>query len=163
MGQACARCRTPLDEQAQCITCAAEAEGLKLVGRSGFAQVREMMTLLEEQGVGAEMEKVPPATREERQHPRWNLYVPAGDVEKAAAFLKRDWAELLADPEAAAAAARGEAEVNLDQGGEIDCPACGHRFTASVEQADCPECGLSLGVGDGVPGEGREGGEGERA
>jgi hypothetical protein len=156
MGETCSKCRTPLDEQGACVTCAAEAEGLRLVGRSGFAQAREMMTLLVEQGVGAEMEQVPPATKEERHHPRWNLYVPAADLERAAAFLKRDWAELLADPEAAAAAARGEAEVDLDAGGEIDCPACGHRFTASVAQAECPECGLSLGVGEGVPGEARE-------
>jgi len=163
MAETCAKCRTPLDEQGQCVTCAAEGEGLKLAGRSGFAQVREMMTLLEEQGVEAEMEKVPPATKEEQHHPKWNLYVPAADVEKADAFLKRDWAALLADPEAAAAAARGEAEVDLDKGGEIDCPACGHHFTVSAELSDCPECGLSLGVGEGVPGEDREGGGGERA
>jgi hypothetical protein len=157
MAETCAKCRTPLDEQGLCVTCAAEAEGLKLVGRSGFPQVRELMTLLEEQGVGAEMEKVPPATREEQHHPKWNLYVPVADVERAGAFLKRDWAELLADPEAAAAAARGEAAVDLDAGGEIDCPACGHRFAVSADRSDCPECGLSLGVGDGVPGAGEEG------
>jgi uncharacterized Zn finger protein (UPF0148 family) len=163
MAETCAKCRTPLDEQEQCVTCAAEAEGLTLVGRSGFAQAREMMTLLEDQGVEAEMEKVPPSSKEEHHHPKWNLYVPAADAEKAGAFLKRDWADLLADPAAAAAAARGEAALDLDAGGEIDCPACGHRFAVSAQQADCPECGLSLGVGEGVPGEGREGGGGERA
>jgi len=160
MAGTCAKCKTPLDEQGQCITCAAEAEGLKFAVRSGYAQVRELMALLEEQGVAAEMEKVPPISKQEAHHPLWNLYVPAADVDKAAAFLQRDWAALLSDPAAAAAAARGAEGVDLDAGGEIACPACGHRFTGSAEQAECPECGLGLGAaGDGVPASGRDGDE----
>jgi hypothetical protein len=155
MGQTCPRCATPLDAAGACVTCAAADEGLAVVSRSGYAQVREMMTLLEEQGVAAEMEKVPPGTAEERQHPRWNLYVPGEDVERALAFLRKDWLALLEQPEAADAAARGAAAVDLDSGGEIACPACGHRFVASAAQPECPECGLSLGVGgEAVPGEG---------
>jgi uncharacterized protein (UPF0212 family) len=150
----CPKCATPLDEEGACVTCAAEAEGLALMARSGYAQIREMQTLLEEQGIGAEIEKVPPASKEEAPHARWNLYAPAGQVEAAVAFLRKDWAALLDDPAAAAAAARGATAVDLDAGGEIDCPACGHRFTATAAAADCPECGLSLGVGgDPVPGE----------
>jgi hypothetical protein len=149
----CPTCATPLDDGAACVTCAAVAEGLAPLARSGFAQVREMMTLLEGQGLGAEMEQVPPATTEERHHPKWNLYIPRAELEAARAFLRRDWATLLGGGEAAAAAARGAAAVDLDAGGEIACPACGHRFTISAARPDCPECGLSLGVGDGVPGE----------
>ena len=48
--------------------------------------------------------------------------------------------------DALAAAARGLKGVDLDAGGEIDCPACGHRFAASAEQPECPDCGLSLGA-----------------
>jgi uncharacterized Zn finger protein (UPF0148 family) len=155
MVQTCPTCATPLDDQGGCVTCAAEAEGLKLVSRNGYAQVREMMTLLEEQGLAAEMEKVPPTTKEERHHPRWNLYVPGAQLDQALAFLRQDWAALLEDPAAAVAAARGAAAVDLDAGGPIECPACGHAFTVSAAQPDCPECGLSLGVGeDAVPGEG---------
>jgi hypothetical protein len=62
MVQTCPTCATPLDDGGACVTCAATAEGLKLVSRNGYAQVREMMTLLEEQGLGAEMEKVPPTS-----------------------------------------------------------------------------------------------------
>jgi uncharacterized Zn finger protein (UPF0148 family) len=153
----CPKCSTPLDERGACVSCAAEGEGLALLARSGYAQIREMQTLLEEQGVGAEIEKVPPSTKEEAHHPKWNLYAPAGQLGAAVAFLRKDWAALLDDPAAAAAAARGAAPLDLDAGGEIDCPACGHHFTISREAADCPECGLSLGVGgEAVPGEAEE-------
>lgn len=160
MASTCPKCATPLDDGGGCVTCAAVAEGLAPLARSGFAQVREMMTLLEGQGLGPEMEQVPGLTKQDQHHPKWNLYVPAGEVEAARAFLRRDWATLLDGGDAAAAAERGAAAVDLDAGGEISCPACGHRFTISAAAPDCPECGLSLGAGgDSVPGEG----EAERA
>jgi DNA-directed RNA polymerase subunit RPC12/RpoP len=53
---------------------------------------------------------------------------------------------MLADPDAAAAAARGQEGIDLDAGGEVACPACGHRFPLSKEHAECPECGLGLGA-----------------
>jgi len=145
-----------MEEAGGCVTCAAVAEGLSLLGRSGFAQVREMMTLLEEEGLAAEMEQVPASTKEERAHPRWNLYVPAAEVERARTFLREDWTTLLEGGEAAAAAERGAAALDLDAGGEIACPACGHAFTLSAA-ATCPDCGLALGAGaDQVPGEAEE-------
>jgi DNA-directed RNA polymerase subunit RPC12/RpoP len=70
--------------------------------------------------------------------------------------MRKDWSALLEGGEAHAAAERGAAAVDLDAGGEIACPACGHRFTISAAAPVCPECGLSLGVGDAVPGEGEE-------
>ncbi len=142
----CTVCGTPMDEEGACVTCAAKGEGLSLVLRNAYPQVRELLALLEEQGLAAEMEKVPGTTPQERHHPRWNLYVPEPELEAARAFLGRDWAGLLHDAGALEAAARGAAGVDLDAGGEIVCPACGHRFTVSVGQADCPECGLSLGA-----------------
>jgi len=144
-----------MDEGAACVTCAAMVEGLRLLFRGDYPQVRELMALLEEQGLAAEMEKVPGATPQERHHPKWNLYVPEAEVEPARAFLGRDWSALLGDASAHAAAARGAAGVDLDQGGEIACPACGHRFAASATRAECPECGLSLGV-PGEPAAGEE-------
>jgi hypothetical protein len=140
----CAMCNTPLDPQGSCISCAAEADGLKLLSRSGYASVKEMMELLEGQGLVAEIEQVPARRPEEQARPLWNLYVPAAQVEKAVAFLQKDWAQLLSDPAAARAAERGLAGVDLDAGGEIECPACGHRFTVSAATAECPDCGLSL-------------------
>ncbi len=142
----CDKCNTPRDEKGACVTCLAEADGLKLLSRSGYASVREMMELLEEQGFAPEIEQVPPRRPEEKMRPLWNLYAPADEAPKAIAFLQKDWAELLADPEAAAAAQRGMKGVDLDSGGEIECPACGHHFVASGKQAECPECGLSLGA-----------------
>jgi hypothetical protein len=97
-----------------------------------------MMSLLEAQGLGAEMEKVPPARPQEQAHPLWNLYVPEAEVPRGVEFLRRDWAELLDLPDAAAAAARGIEGVDLDAGGEVTCPACGHRFTVSGSTAECP-------------------------
>jgi hypothetical protein len=146
MARICEACSTPLDAAGKCVTCEAGAEGLKLVTRSGFASVREMMTLLEEQGLGAEMEKVPAARPEEQHHPLWNLYVPEAEVPRAVEYLKKDWADLLGDPTAAEAAARGQAGIDLDAGGEVECPACGQRFAASASSAECPGCGLSLGA-----------------
>lgn len=147
MPQLCEKCSTPLDDAGGCVTCDAEGEGLALVTRSGYASVREMMSLLEVQGLKPEMEKVPPARPEERAHPLWNLYVPREEVPLAGEFLRKDWAELLGDPAAVAAAARGQAGVDLDAGGEVTCPACGHVFAVSAAgAAECPECGLALGA-----------------
>jgi hypothetical protein len=146
MAAVCGRCeKTPLDEAGRCVTCEAEAEGLKLLIRQYFAPVREMMTLLEEQGLSPEMEKVPPSRPEEKAQPLWNLYAPEAEVERAVEFLRADWAHLLEDPDALAAARRGQAGIDLEAGGEVDCPACGHRFVLGAG-AECPECGLSLGI-----------------
>jgi hypothetical protein len=146
MARTCEKCATALDERGQCVTCAAEAEGLRLLTRSGYASVREMMLLLEQEGLAAEMEKVPPARPEEAAHPLWNLYVPVEETPRATTFLKKDWKDLLEAPEALAAAARGDTAIDLDAGGEVACPACGHAFTPSAREADCPECGLALGA-----------------
>ncbi|HUK65433.1 MAG TPA: hypothetical protein VLV17_01300 [Anaeromyxobacteraceae bacterium] len=142
----CSACNTPLDAQGTCVTCRTTSQGLRLLLRSGYASIREMMELLEEQGLSPEIEQVPPRRPEEKIHPLWNIYVPEEQAATASEFLRRDWADLLADPAAAQAAARGMKGVDLDAGGEIECPACGHRFVASPNQAECPDCGLSLGA-----------------
>lgn len=146
MAAQCAKCSTPLDGRGRCVTCDAEAEGLKLLVRSGYASIREMMALLEAEGLSPEMEKVPPARPEEKPHPLWNLYVPEEEVPRALELRERDFAALLGDGEAVAAAARGAAPVDLDAGGEVTCPACGHAFRPSSPAAECPDCGLALGV-----------------
>jgi hypothetical protein len=142
----CAKCNTPVDAGGTCVTCRAEEGGLALLTRSGYASVREMMELLEEQDLAPEIEQVPPRRPEERWHPLWNIYVPRDQAERAVQFLRSDWAELLGDAAAAAAAERGRKDIDLDAGGEIECPACGHRFVASSDQAECPDCGLGLGA-----------------
>lgn len=128
------------------MTCAAIAEGLKPLTRSGYASIREMHSLLESRGLEAAMERVPPGRPEETLQPLWNLYVPEADSGRAVEFLSHDWAELLEAPDAMDAAARGQAGIDVDAGGEVVCPACGHKFTVSKEEAECPECGLSLGA-----------------
>jgi hypothetical protein len=147
MAGLCEKCRTtPLDDAGRCVTCEADAEGLKLLTRSGFASVREMMSYLETQGLAPEMEKVPAGREEERAHPLWNLYVPEAEVPRARELLTKDWAGMLEAPDALAAAVRGQEGIDLDKGGEVSCPACGHTFTVSGREAECPECGLGLGV-----------------
>ncbi len=143
---ACPKCNTPLDPSGACVTCVAEGEGLKLISRSGYASVKEMMEALEAKGLSPGMEQVPPRRPEEKQRPLWNLYVPAEEVARAAEILQADWAHLLGEQGAREAAERGLRGVDLDAGGEIECPACGHRFTPSGSAADCPDCGLSLGA-----------------
>ena len=141
----CQKCNTPLDVRGGCVTCSAAEEGLLLLTRSGYASVKEMMALLEGQGLRPAMEQIPPRRPEEKIHALWNLYVPEPEVARAVEFLRKDWADLLEAPEAVAAAERGRAGVDLDAGGEIECPACGHRFAAGPASAECPDCGLSLG------------------
>ncbi len=142
----CDKCNTPLDASGGCVTCRATGQGLKLLSRSGYASVREMMELLEEQGLAPEIEQVPPRRPEEKVHALWNLYVPQAELEKASEFLRRDWSDLLERPGAAAAAERGLKGLDIDAGGEIECPACGHRFVARPGSAECPDCGLALGA-----------------
>lgn len=147
MAGLCETCKaTPLDDDGRCVTCDADAEGLKLLTRSGYPEVREMMSLLEVEGFAPEMEKVPPGKPEEKLRPLWNLYVPSEEVPRAVELLKKDWAALLQDADAAAAAARGQQGIDLDAGGDVTCPACGHRFVLQAKDAECPECGLGLGV-----------------
>jgi hypothetical protein len=142
----CDTCNTPLDAEGACVTCRAVGQGMVPLSRSSYASVREMLELLEEQDLAAEIEQVPPGRPEEVAHPLWNLYIPKDQAEQAQAFLRKDWAELLEQPDAALAAARGMAGVDLDAGGEIACPACGHRFVPAPGQSDCPDCGLALGA-----------------
>jgi hypothetical protein len=144
--RACETCNTPLDTAGTCVTCRSTADGLRPLLRSGYASVREVMELLEAQGLTPEIEQVPPRRPEERDRPLWNLYVPESEATAALDFLRKDWAELLGNPEAAAAAERGLRGVDLDAGGEIECPACAHRFVLTAASPDCPECGLSLGA-----------------
>ena len=142
----CPKCNTPLDPAGTCVTCAAEAEGLKLISRSGFASVKEMMEVLEGEGLSPGMEQVSGRRPEEKQRPLWNLYVPEAEVPAAAAVLQSDWAHLLGEAGAREAADRGLRGVDLDAGGEIECPACGHKFTPAGPAAECPDCGLALGA-----------------
>jgi len=145
-GRTCEKCNTPLDDEGNCVTCEADAEGLKLLVRSGYASVREMNNALEAAGLAPEMEQVPAARPEEKVHPLWNLYADVKEVEASVTILRKHWAELLDNPAASAAAQRGIAGIDLDKGGEIECPACGHKFVAKGSKAECPDCGLALGA-----------------
>jgi DNA-directed RNA polymerase subunit RPC12/RpoP len=132
-----------MDPAGPCVTCAAEGEGLKLLSRSGYASVKEMMAV---EGLSPGMEQVPIGRPEQKQHPLWNLYVPVAEVAAAEDALRAQWAHLLGEDGAREAAERGLKGVDLDAGGEIECPACGHKFTPAGSAAECPDCGLSLGA-----------------
>lgn len=140
----CPTCSTPLDDAGKCVTCAAKAEGMVLLVRQDYSSVREWMDLLADAGLAPEMERVPPADEREKQIPRWNLYVPADEEAAARQTLGADWKSLMEDEAALEAARRGAEAVDLDAGGEIACPACGHRFVAQGA-TECPDCGLGLG------------------
>ncbi len=141
----CATCQTPLDEAGKCVTCAARAEGLALLARQEYGSLREWMDLLTEAGLSPAMDRVPPADEREKQVPRWNLYVPADEEAAASRILGSDWKTLVGDEAALEAARRGVEAVDLDAGGEITCPACGHKFTLDPAKPECPDCGLGLG------------------
>lgn len=143
---ACEKCNTPLDEEGVCVTCHAESVELAVLTRSSYGTVREMMSTLEVGGLAPEMERVPARRPEEAQHPLWNLYVPKGDLDRAVELLRKNWSDLLEDPDAMAAADRGVRGVDLDAGGEIQCPACSAKFTLKNGHPECPDCGLMLGA-----------------
>ncbi len=142
----CPTCSTPLDPDGKCVTCLAKAEGLTPLVRLDFGSSRDLMTMLQEAGLSPHMERVPAANEQEVRAPRWNLYVPQGQAEEAAKLLHGDWRNLLGDEEAVEAARRGVVGVDLDAGGEIACPACGHTFAPQGEVVECPDCGLGLGA-----------------
>ena len=153
----CQTCNTPLDGSGRCVTCHAAGEGLAMLSRSGYASIREMMELLEGQGLAPQIEQVPARRPEEEARPLWNLYVPREEVVPATDFLHRDWAALLGSEDAARAAARGMQGVDVDAGGEVECPACGHRFVLGGGSTECPDCGLSLAApADAAPDEGEQ-------
>jgi uncharacterized Zn-finger protein len=128
------------------VTCEAEAEGLRRVAIETFDVARRMQEHLDAAGVEAHVERVPPARPEERHHPRWNVYVPADAVPAAAEALRERWGLSVDAPGAEEAAARGREQIDVDAGGEVTCPACGHRFTLPPGGGECPDCGLALGV-----------------
>jgi hypothetical protein len=142
----CPTCSTPLDPHGKCVTCAAAGEGLVVLERLDFASIRESMALLQEAGLSPRMEQVPAANEQEIRQPRWNLYLPRDQAEQGAKRLHGDWRSMLGDEAAVEAARRGVMGVDLDAGGEITCPACGHTFVPSGEAIECPDCGLGLGA-----------------
>jgi len=163
----CPTCSTPVDPGGKCVTCAAVADGLVVMERLDYSSTREMMSLLEEAGLSPQMERVPPAGEQEQRQPRWNLYLPREEAEHGAKLLHRDWRSLLGDDEALEAARRGAMGVDLDAGGEITCPACGHTFIPGGPVVECPDCGLALGapernVGGPIGQGGDDDGKGER-
>lgn len=144
----CPTCKTPLDDAGKCLTCAAKAEGMALLMRNSYDRVRELMDLLADSQFAPQMERVPPGDEHEKKVPLWNLYVPAEEADAASKALGSDWKRLIDDEAALEAARRGAEGVDLDAGGEIACPACGHRFTVTPGLAECPDCGLGLGAGE---------------
>ena len=132
----CENCRTtPLDDEGRCVTCDADAEGLKLLTRSGFAEVREMMSLLEAEGLAPEMEKVPPGEAGGEGRSRSGTCTSRPTTCRARRRAPQEGLGRAARriPSAAAAAARGQEGIDLDAGGEVTCPACGHRFALSAQ------------------------------
>jgi hypothetical protein len=146
----CPKCQTTLDSVGSCVTCAAAAEGLVRLKSMDFVTVRDGMTRLEEAGLSPEMEQVPAATPTEARQPRWNLYIPAAELDEARRCLRQDWAGTLEGTEAVEAMERGDVVLALDGSAEIACPACGHRFIPIRASAECPDCGLELGVPGGA-------------
>ncbi|MEW5855442.1 MAG: hypothetical protein AB2A00_42105 [Myxococcota bacterium] len=114
-----------------------------LVTEGGVDAAMEIRDLLLDGGVMArivgkeENEDVPP------MHARFRVEIAEEDREKAQQVLGEQWAQVVA---AEGTDARDAKEAVLD-GSETECPACGTKFTpAKPETAECPECGLFLGV-----------------
>jgi hypothetical protein len=146
--QLCPTCSTPLDPEGRCGACAAVERGLVALARADYPTVRQSMDLLEGAGLSASLEKVPPVNERELQQPRWTLYVPREELERAGEVLGQDWRGLVEDEAALEAARRGTRALDLDAGGEVTCPACGATFVAAGRTVECPDCGLSLGAPD---------------
>ena len=118
-------------------------QALELVTLGSLDMCREIRELLEKDGVPARI-VASDEIAETPVHMRMRLEIVAADLPRAQQVMAGHWREVVAAEGADADQAKSAA---LDSGGETECPGCAARFIPlSTSGAECPECGLFLGV-----------------
>lgn len=113
-----------------------------MVTQGALAMVREVHDVLASNGCVSRM--VPMDDDSGGVHNMFKLEIIQEDLDKARAISGNRWKEMVAREVGAPVEAR---EAVLAAGQETECPACGHKFIpADTATAECPECGLFLGV-----------------
>ena len=79
-------------------------------------------------------------------HAVYQLAILEHDLEQARTIFKEQWRDGLQVEGIAGLADEAEEVIDLEAGGPITCPACGETFTPADQQAECPGCGIMLGV-----------------
>ena len=80
-------------------------------------------------------------------HSVYQLALLEENIEQARTIYTEHWHEGLAlEGLVDAEAMPSEDTIDLEAGGPIDCPACNETFSPQDERAECPSCGLMLGV-----------------
>ena len=123
---------------------AAVAEGQALVvARGGYDAARRMQDALAYRRVPSVIVGVPDTAGDGGVYAAYEVVVHPDAADDARSALMADFQEMLTaeglDGESA------DAVIDLDAGEDVTCPACGTTFSLA-ETAECPECGLYLGV-----------------
>ncbi|MBI5498368.1 MAG: hypothetical protein HY904_25425 [Deltaproteobacteria bacterium] len=149
----CASCKVPLVEKLEDALEMGEAEqatyfqdkSVVMVTQGGIATVLEVRDILETGGCPCRIRPVEGSDDMPPVAQLFRLDIVDTDLDKARAILGNRWKESLAKEGVTAAAT--EKEAVLADGSETECPACSTRFTPKdTKSAECPECGLFLGV-----------------
>jgi hypothetical protein len=148
----CAHCQVPLvPELTEDIQLGAEklavyfqGKDVIMVTEGPLDTTREIRDVLEAGGVPTRLSGKDEGEDGPPMHMRFKVEIVRDDLQKAAEVMGERWNHFLA----AEGTAAGETkEAVLADGAETQCPACGYAFTPqSTETAECPECGLFLGV-----------------
>ena len=117
-------------------------KAVELMGGGPIAHVLELRDLLEGNGVPTRI--VPMGEEESALHQVFRVEVVAEDRERARKITAEHRKELVESQGLDPSEAR---EAVLDGGAATECPACSTAFTPTdAATAECPECGLFLGV-----------------
>jgi hypothetical protein len=109
------------------------------IATAGYDDALSIESQLAEGGVVA-IVSPDPAAKKGGTYLRYIVSVLPEDEEHARRVLAKTFENMLA---VEGLGGSREGVVDMDKGEEIECPACGHKFTGVVE---CPECGLFLGA-----------------
>jgi hypothetical protein len=146
--ETCSRCEVPLvaelphlddAERREAVAAAVEEGRASVVAAAGYDDALSIEQQLADGGMIAIVSPDESAKRG-GAYVRYLVSVLPADEARARQVLENTFTEMLATE--GLGGARRDA-VDLDKGEQIECPACGHRFSGAVE---CPDCGLFLGA-----------------
>lgn len=131
------------------IEAAVEAGTAVVIAQGNHQAVGQMRILLADRRVPAMVIGDPDSCVDGGVCTVFQVVVAPGGVEPARAALAEHYQDMIVAQGLDLAAAG--AAVELESGEDIRCPACNEEFRpTSVADAECPDCGLFLGVPEGL-------------
>lgn len=117
------------------------------IARGGFDAARQMRDLLGQSRVAAVIVGDPGSCDARGVCSSYDVLVTPEGVEPARNALAARFQDMLM-AEGLGSGVEGEA-IDLTNGDEINCPACGTPYRPAESGAECPDCGLNLGIPEG--------------